>query len=155
MSRFYTNIEYADMMYIYGFCDGNSRAAVNEYRQRYPTRKIPHSALFSKIFHTLRESGTFVSVHTSVGRPCQSVKKEEKIIEIVQRDPTTSIRKIAARLGVPKSRVWRTIQQLREDNQELFEDVCNISFSIVILQLHIQSWKSFGIRHIRQHFYLK
>jgi len=137
MSRFYTNIEYADMMYVYGFCDGNARAALDEYRRRYPTRRIPYARLFSKVFHTLRESGMFVSVHSSFGRPCQqNVKEEEKIIEIVQRNPTISIRKIAAQLGVPKSRVWRTIQQLREDNQELFEDVCNISLTSNIATVH-------------------
>jgi len=28
--------EYADMIYVYGFCDGNSVHAVAEYQQRFP-----------------------------------------------------------------------------------------------------------------------
>ena len=28
--------EYAEMHFIYGFCDGNSAATLAEYRQRYP-----------------------------------------------------------------------------------------------------------------------
>ena len=32
--------EYADMIYVYGFCDGNSVQAVAEYQQRFPNRRI-------------------------------------------------------------------------------------------------------------------
>jgi len=31
MSNIFTNAEYADMMYVYGFCDGSATAAVEEY----------------------------------------------------------------------------------------------------------------------------
>ena len=31
MSHIFTNAEYADMMYVYGFCDGSATAAVEEY----------------------------------------------------------------------------------------------------------------------------
>jgi len=37
--------EYADMIYVYGFCDGNSFHAVAEYQKRFPnrtTRDISH-----------------------------------------------------------------------------------------------------------------
>ena len=33
--------EYADMIYVYGFCDGNSVQAAAEYQQRFPNRRIP------------------------------------------------------------------------------------------------------------------
>ena len=32
--------EYADMIYVYGFCDGNSVLVVAEYQQRFPNRRI-------------------------------------------------------------------------------------------------------------------
>jgi hypothetical protein len=32
----FTNAEYADMLYIYGFCNGSATAAVEEYRQQFP-----------------------------------------------------------------------------------------------------------------------
>jgi len=37
--------EYADMIYVYGFCDGNTVHAVAEYQKRFPnrtTRGISH-----------------------------------------------------------------------------------------------------------------
>ena len=41
--------EYADMIYVYGFCDGNSVQAVAEYQQRFPNRRIPTRRVFSRI----------------------------------------------------------------------------------------------------------
>jgi hypothetical protein len=32
--------EYADMIYVNGFCDGNSVLSVAEYQQRFPNRRI-------------------------------------------------------------------------------------------------------------------
>jgi len=34
-------VEYADMIYVYSFCDGNSVQAVAEYQQRFPNHRIP------------------------------------------------------------------------------------------------------------------
>ena len=36
--------EYADMIYVYWFCDGNSVLAVAEYQQRFPNRRIPNGS---------------------------------------------------------------------------------------------------------------
>jgi len=33
--------EYADMIYVYAFCFGNSFHAVAEYQQRLPNHRIP------------------------------------------------------------------------------------------------------------------
>ena len=41
--------EYADMIYMYGFCDGNSVLAVAEYQQRFPNRRIPNRRVFTGI----------------------------------------------------------------------------------------------------------
>ena len=38
--------EYADMICVYGFCDGNSVLAVAEYQQRFPNRRIPNRRVF-------------------------------------------------------------------------------------------------------------
>jgi hypothetical protein len=58
MPHIFTNVEYADMMYVYGFCDGSATAALEEYRRRFPMRRIPDRRAFSKVFNTLRECGT-------------------------------------------------------------------------------------------------
>jgi len=32
----FSHVEYCDMHFVYGFCDGNALAAVEEYRRRFP-----------------------------------------------------------------------------------------------------------------------
>ena len=41
MPHIFTNAECADMLYVYGFCDGRGTAALVEYRRRSPMRRIP------------------------------------------------------------------------------------------------------------------
>lgn len=35
----FTHQEYADMHFIYGFCNGNARAVAREYQRRFPNRR--------------------------------------------------------------------------------------------------------------------
>ena len=86
MPHFFTNAEYADMMYVYGFCDGSATAAVEEYRRRFPTRRIPDRRVFYKVFNTLRECGTLPSAHVSSERARkQNTEEQENILDMVQR----------------------------------------------------------------------
>ena len=32
----FSHVEYCDMHFVYGFCDGNARAAVDEYQRLFP-----------------------------------------------------------------------------------------------------------------------
>ena len=41
----FSHVEYCDMHFVYGFCDGNARAAVEEYQRRFPDRMIPSMIL--------------------------------------------------------------------------------------------------------------
>lgn len=110
MPRTFSHEEYADMVYVYGYCNGNANAAVDEYRRRYPLRRTPNRAVFTNVFCALRECGTLPSVHvSSERRSIQTVEEQEEIVSMVQRSPTTSTRRIASRLRVPQSRVWRTL----------------------------------------------
>ena len=60
------------MHFVYGFCNGNSRAAVAEYQRRFPDRRIPSRRVFTRIHQTLRDSGCFPSVSvSSVPRFCR------------------------------------------------------------------------------------
>ena len=34
----FSHVEYCDMHFVYGFCDGNARAVVEEYQRRFPDR---------------------------------------------------------------------------------------------------------------------
>jgi len=106
MSHTFTNAEYADMVYVYGFCDGSATAAFEEYRRRFPMCRIPDRIVFYKVFNTLRECGTLPSAHVSSERARkQNTKEQENVLDIVQRSPTTSTRKLTARIGVSRTRV--------------------------------------------------
>jgi hypothetical protein len=55
MLHIFKNTEYADMMCVYGFCDDNATAAVEECCLRFPLHRIPGHRMFSKVFSTLHE----------------------------------------------------------------------------------------------------
>ena len=97
------------MVYVYGYCNGNANAAVDEYQRRYPLRRTPNRALFTNVFCALCECGTLPSVHVSSERRSIQTVGQEEIVSMVQRSPTTSTRRIASSLRVPQSRVWRTL----------------------------------------------
>lgn len=40
------NEEYADIHFVYQFCDGNDNHLVQEYRRRYPNRRQPTRRVF-------------------------------------------------------------------------------------------------------------
>ncbi|EZA49714.1 hypothetical protein X777_12077 [Ooceraea biroi] len=41
MPKVFSNEECTDVHFVYGFCEGNARAAVREYRRRFPNRRVP------------------------------------------------------------------------------------------------------------------
>ena len=58
MQRF-SNNELADIHFIYGYCNGNTRAAVREYQRRFPARRQPNRTIFSNVHINLVENGSF------------------------------------------------------------------------------------------------
>jgi len=60
--------EYADMIYVYGFCDGNSVQAVAEYQQGFPNHRIPTRRVFTRVYQTLRDTGTLPGVRIAAER---------------------------------------------------------------------------------------
>jgi hypothetical protein len=58
----FSHVEYCDMHSVYGFCDGNARAAVDEYQRRFPDRRIPSRSVFTRIHQTMRDTGCLPSV---------------------------------------------------------------------------------------------
>jgi hypothetical protein len=49
MPFMFSHVEYCDMHYVYGYCDVNARAAVNECRRRHPERRIPPERVFTEM----------------------------------------------------------------------------------------------------------
>ena len=80
----FSHVEYCDMHFVYGFCDGNARAAVDEYQRRFPDRRIPSRDVFSRITQTVRDTGCLPSVAVQSERevlPLLSTR--ENILEMV------------------------------------------------------------------------
>lgn len=112
MPHVYTHGEYADMIFVYGFCDGNALGACREYRRRFPGRRVPDSRVFTCAYSKLRETGAVPSRHISSERGDeQTVDDVENILQVVEESPATSTRRISTRVGIPQTRVWRTLRQ--------------------------------------------
>jgi len=100
------------MHFAYGFCDGNARAAVDEYQRRFPDRRIPSRGVFSRIHQTMRETGCLPSVVVQSEREVVPlINTRVNILEMVQRSPRLSTRRMASRLVVSRMQVWRTLHE--------------------------------------------
>ncbi|XP_011864749.1 PREDICTED: uncharacterized protein LOC105560328 [Vollenhovia emeryi] len=103
----FSNAEYRDMHYVYGFCDGNAAEAEREYAIRFPQRKHPRRRVFEAIHGRLGETGILQQHHR--GRPRGNVQQEIEVLDIVHAEPSISTRQIARRIGMPQSSVWRVL----------------------------------------------
>ena len=84
-------VEYVYMICVYGFCDGNSVHGVAEYKQRFPNRRIPTRRVFTRVYQTLGDTGTFPGVHIAAEHNVnEGVDKEEGIVQTVQSSPRVS-----------------------------------------------------------------
>jgi hypothetical protein len=100
------------MHFVYGFCDGNARAAVEEYQRHFPDRRILSRSVFTRIHQTLHDTGSLLSVSVQSEREVvQTINTRENILQIVQRSPRLSIRRMASRIGVSRMQVWRTLHE--------------------------------------------
>jgi hypothetical protein len=77
--------EYADMFYVYGFCDGNPGIAVAEYQQRFPNRRIPNRRVFTGVYQALRDTGRLPCVRIAAERGVNEGVNEEGIVRMVHR----------------------------------------------------------------------
>ena len=109
----FSHVEYCDMhFFVYGFCNGNARAAVEEYQRRFPDRRIPSRGVFTRIHKTMSETGCLPSVAVQSEREVvRKINTRENILEMVQRSPRLSTRRMASRIGVSRMQVWRTLHE--------------------------------------------
>lgn len=63
-------IKYADIIFIYGFSNANSRAAKREYEQRFPNLRLC-IIIFSFDFNSLQNNGFFPKVVCSIQHPVE------------------------------------------------------------------------------------
>ena len=108
----FSHVYYCDMHFVYGFCDGNARAAVDEYQRRFPDRRIPSRGAFSCIHQTLRETGCLSGVAVRSEREVVPlISTRENILEMVQSSPRLCTRRIDPRIGVSRMQVLRTLHE--------------------------------------------
>ena len=108
----FSHVEYSNMHFVYGFCDGNARAAVEEYQRRFRDRRIPSRSVFTRIHQTLRDTGSLPSVSVQSEREVlRTINTRKNILEMVQRIPRLSTRRMASRIGVSRVQVWRTLHE--------------------------------------------
>ena len=108
----FSHVEYCDMHFVYGFCNGNARAAVEEYQRGFPDRRIPSRGVFTRINQILRDTGCLPSVAMRSEREVvRTINTRENLLEMVQRSPRLSTRRMASRIGVSRTQVWRTLHE--------------------------------------------
>jgi len=84
----FSHVEYCDTHYVYGFCDGNALAAVEEYRRHFPDRRIPSRGVFTRIHQTLHDTGSLPSVNVSSEREMVgTINTRENILQMVKVPP--------------------------------------------------------------------
>lgn len=111
MSRTCLIIEYANMVFLYGFCNGNANAACCEYATQFPHRRLPSKSVFSLTFQRLRETDflNMVSRTDGIFAPLQNKRRIDIILQYFNQNPSTSIRRCSAELGISRKVIWKTL----------------------------------------------
>lgn len=107
----YSNQEYAEMHFVYGFCNGNASAAQREYTARYPGRRVPSTQVFTRLHQRLVERGSVHKERSEVGAAPLDVYVEEQILDRVREDPEISSRNLAGEIGVSKTKVLSVLHK--------------------------------------------
>jgi len=68
----FTNEKYADIHFIYGFCDKSGWVAAVEYHQWYSDNWVPHDSAFQNVHRLLRETYFFSWMSTATAWRRQS-----------------------------------------------------------------------------------
>ena len=105
-SFLFSRVEYCDMGFVYEFCNGNAHAAFEEYR-RIPSRRV-----FTRINQTLRDTVCLPVVAVRSEREVvRTINTRENILEMVQRSPRLSTRRMASCIGLSRMQIWRTLHE--------------------------------------------
>ena len=91
--------EYADVHFVYGFCNDDTTDAFEDFRQRYPRRRIPDRHGFTRVHRYQGGKGSFPSVNRRAKNEVQRrVEENENVIDMLQRSPRSNTRWISGRL---------------------------------------------------------
>lgn len=109
----YTPREYVDMIITYGMAEENASAAARIYMERFPDRdQHPDSKTILKCISRAKETGDLLSTRENADETVQSHEnEEEKILREFEKNPKSSVRRVAEKLGVSRYMVHRIIRQ--------------------------------------------
>ncbi|GFY18952.1 DUF4817 domain-containing protein [Trichonephila clavipes] len=105
----YIHREMADMHLIYGMAKCNGREALRMYCAEYPGRQLPSRSFFATLHRRMCETGSF-NVHkldTGRQRTTRTVDAEDRVLQELERNPSTSTRVVARDTHIPQATVWR------------------------------------------------
>lgn len=108
----YTNIEYTDMILIYGETRQNSVAARDLYAERFPNRRHPACKTIVDAVYRLRDTGSVIPRFE--GRGLQKSRRvllaEENILNMVDVDPGVSTTTLAREVNVSQTTVQKILK---------------------------------------------
>ncbi|GBP81366.1 hypothetical protein EVAR_6224_1 [Eumeta japonica] len=111
LSHQYTSREYAEMHLIYGECGGIARRAAALYRERFPRARLhPDYRVFIRL-HNAYVEGRIPGQRGGEGRP--RLDNDDDVLDEIEDDPSTSVRAIQRRTGIPKSTVHNILKRYR------------------------------------------
>lgn len=105
----YSDRDIADMHFVYGFCNGNARAAEREYHRRFPNRVVPHHTTFTAIHLRLTANG--IRSQPAERIHGGNLHNEEEVLRLIFEDPRLSTRRIAIRLNMRYWTVWKILKR--------------------------------------------
>lgn len=98
------------MILIYGECRKNAREASREYAVRFPQRRHPCHQFFGKLENRGRITGSLGPTQRRE-RPAQMADHEEDVVEHIEENPRTSIRRTSLELGISRSSIHRILKK--------------------------------------------
>lgn len=110
----FANHEYADIIFMYGAANGNATQARELYATRFSNRRTPNAQVFRNTFIRFRETGNLHRREPGIAVPQYHVEVDEQILEAFNRDPTTSVRKVARQLNLSTWKVWSVVHAERK-----------------------------------------
>ena len=109
----FTTREYTRVIMEYGRANKNARLAARLYAERYPELRHPSWATILRCVQRSEETGFILPNRERPGRRHVHlhVRIEERILREFERNPGTSVRRVAAALGICKHTVHRTLRE--------------------------------------------
>ncbi|XP_066152080.1 uncharacterized protein [Euwallacea fornicatus] len=105
----YSNVEYADILFMYGRADGNAAAAQRLYRERFPQRRVPNVKVFANTYRRMSETGNLYHQDPRPNNQKYHAEVDVQIFNTFEAEPTTSVRKVAEQLNVSTWKVWSVL----------------------------------------------